>query len=144
MKKILWSIILFFAGVGVAASFSFVIPYVHAQVPVYDGALGSTTVGTGACPFTWTQNLSQGQTSLDVEHLQQLLNIDPATTIAASGAGSPGQETQYFGALTFDAVERFQEKYAQNVLFPSGLKAPTGFVGPATRGWLNALCGVNL
>lgn len=103
--------------------------------------LGSDTVGY-ECPFTLSVNLSEGMTSIDVQHLQQVLNIDPSTQVAASGSGSPGEESEYFGALTFAAVERFQEKYAQNILFPVGLKTPTGYVGLATRSWFNAICGV--
>lgn len=102
--------------------------------------IGSASVGDCSRPFIWTQNLSLGMSSLDVLHLQQILNIDPSTTIAASGPGSPGNETFYFGSLTQAAVMRFQEKYAQNILFPAGLTAPTGYVGVATRSWLIALC----
>jgi peptidoglycan hydrolase-like protein with peptidoglycan-binding domain len=93
---------------------------------------------TGPC-FVFSSSLSQGMTSPAVQQLQVRLNQDPASRIAATGAGSPGNETQYFGALTFAAVERFQEKYALDVLFPLHLYAPTGYVGPATELELNAL-----
>ena len=78
-------------------------------------------------------SLSVGVSSPDVKRLQQLLNSDPDTRIAAAGAGSPGNESNFFGSLTRQAVEKFQVKYG---LAKAG-DAGYGLVGPKTRAKLS-------
>ncbi len=84
-------------------------------------------------------NLSVGSQGVQVALLQQILNRDPDTQVANSGAGSPGMESTYFGPLTKLAVMRFQTKYANEVLAPAGLIGGTGYVGTYTRLKLNSL-----
>lgn len=79
------------------------------------------------------RNLKLGDSGSDVRELQVLLNTDPDTYIALSGPGSPGQETDYFGVRTNDAVIRFQHKYRREILDPVGLRSGTGYVGVLTR-----------
>lgn len=95
------------------------------------------------CPTSWAFNMGLGANSLDVYKLQVFLNQDPNTQLAATSTGSPGHETTYYGPLTAAAVFRFQQKWADYILFPSGLIGPTSYVGPATRKMLNAICGVS-
>ena len=77
---------------------------------------------------TFVRNLKQGDRGVDVRALQIILNSDTETRIANEGPGSPGQETEYFGTLTYQATVRLQEKYRQDILIPNGLFAGTGFV----------------
>ena len=97
---------------------------------------GQTTTTTGLC---LSSALSMGMTSAEVKNLQQGLNQDSATQVAVSGAGAPGYETSYFGALTKAAVVKFQEKYASEVLASWGLTKGSGYAGSTTRAKFNAL-----
>ncbi|MDD5289570.1 MAG: PQQ-binding-like beta-propeller repeat protein [Patescibacteria group bacterium] len=90
---------------------------------------------------TFLKDLKLGQTNFDVKRLQIFLNSDPDTQIARSGPGSPGQETFFFGSLTKLSVIKFQEKYAEDILVPLGLKQGTGFVSKNTRLKINELMG---
>ena len=87
----------------------------------------------------FNKDLKIGDNNEDVRFLQKFLNKNPATKISSSGTGSSGNETAYFGQLTKNAVIKFQEMYASDVLQPFGLKLGTGFVGAATRLKLNSL-----
>lgn len=87
---------------------------------------------------TFARTLRLGDNGPDVLLLQQKLNADIDTQVAEYGPGAPGNETERFGQLTRDAVIRFQEKHAAEILVPIGLTSGTGVVGEATRRVLNA------
>ncbi len=75
-------------------------------------------------------DLRRGITTADVKALQILLNAN-GFKIAASGVGSLGKETTYFGLATEAAVKKFQIAH--------GIKPVNGLVGPLTRAALNNL-----
>lgn len=85
---------------------------------------------------TLDRNLTVGSRGEDVRTLQRFLN-SYGVSITSDGPGSPGDETDYFGALTQTAVIRFQESHADEILYPANLSSGTGFVGPATRTLIN-------
>ena len=87
----------------------------------------------------FSRNLSYGSEGLDVLELQRILNKDPGTLVALNGPGSNGLETQYFGPATLQAVIKFQEKFAEEILAPYGLSRGTGYVGETTRAKLNSM-----
>jgi hypothetical protein len=78
----------------------------------------------------FTRDLTLGSTGSDVMELQQWLN-KAGYTVAASGAGSVGMETSYFGPATQAALARWQ---AANQVTPAA-----GYFGPITRAKIIAL-----
>lgn len=98
--------------------------------------VSSASTGVGAAKgYVFAKALKTGSNNTDVKKLQLILNSDPDTKITASGAGSPGRETNYYGSLTRKAVEKFQMKYG---IAKSGDQG-YGTVGPKTRVKLNEL-----
>src|SRR5690349_15661057 len=61
----------------------------------------------GVSGFVFTRDLTVGSTGQDVQMLQKFLN-SKGFVIATTGAGSPGQESTYFGALTKSALAAYQ------------------------------------
>ena len=102
---------------------------------------GGSAIADVPASFSFEKNLEIGDVMIDVKYLQIVLNSASDTRLAASGVGSPGSETNYFGPLTKSAVIKFQNKYADEVLASWGLTSGTGYVGSTTRDKLNELLG---
>lgn len=87
--------------------------------------------------MNFSKTLEYGDQGKVVEHLQECLaglddEIYPDKEISG-----------YFGPKTKEAVIRFQEKYADEVLSPYNLSEGTGKVGPSTRKKLNQVCVIS-
>jgi hypothetical protein len=89
--------------------------------------------------FRFTRHLRFRDKGIDVKYLQIILNADPETRLASSGVGSPGNEVETFGNITLNAVKKFQQKYASEILYPWGITAPTGIVEIQTVKKLNKI-----
>ncbi len=100
-------------------------------------SLSLTNVSLGADLIT--KNLFQGIKDSEVIILQKFLNSYPDTVVSSEGSGSLGNETDYFGIKTKEAVIKFQNKYASEVLAPAGLITGTGYVGSFTRQKINSI-----
>jgi len=98
-------------------------------------AFASVPAQTSACNYQFNTNMRLGAVSTDVQNLQKLLNMDAATRVNVSGAGSMGYETLRFGPATFAAVKKFQAA--------NGVSPVSGYAGPLTRAVLNTICTGN-
>jgi len=83
--------------------------------------------------FQFKSHLEVGSRGKEVTELQKCLAKDKEVY-------PDGRVTGYFGNLTKNAVIRFQEKYREEVLTPSGFSQGVGYVGKNTRKKLNELC----
>ena len=89
----------------------------------------STTAGSGC--YTFTRSHSLGNSGGEVMWIQKFLN-GHGFQVSATGAGSPGSETSYFGTKTRAAVSAFQAA--------NGISPTAGYWGPLTRAKANQLC----
>lgn len=78
--------------------------------------------------YIFTRDLYTGMTGEDVKELQKYLNNN-SFVLVSEGPGSPGNETEKFGALTRNALINFQ---IENSISPA-----VGYFGPITRGVIN-------
>jgi len=83
--------------------------------------------------FQFKSDLKVGSQGREVEELQKCLAKDPEVY-------PEGKITGFFGNLTKQAVIKFQEKYAKEILEPWGFKEGTGLVSKTTRAKLNEIC----
>ncbi len=83
---------------------------------------------TATSKYIFTRNLSTGTIGEDVKELQKYLN-DNGFVLANSGPGSKGNETTKFGALTREALKKFQKN---NKITPAN-----GYFGSVTKDFIN-------
>lgn len=98
------------------------IAQLQAQLGAPSGGAPSGTTMMAKCTFT--RSLTVGSRGNDVKCLQEYLN-EEGFTIAASGPGSPGNETTYFGPRTRAAVAKWQAA--------KGISPASGYFGPISR-----------
>ncbi len=96
-----------------------------------------TTTPT-SLPIIFSRTLKRGSKGNDVLALQQFLNTH-GFMLSASGAGTPGNETTFYGPATASAVTKFQNANAAAILKPNGLTSGTGIFGPATLKFVNSI-----
>ncbi len=96
-----------------------------AQIAALQGGSSSS------CAYTFTTDLTIGSNGEAVKQLQMFLN-KKGFTVAASGAGSAGMESTYFGGLTQAALAKYQASV--------GISPAAGYFGPVTRAKVNAEC----
>jgi hypothetical protein len=104
------------------------------QLLSLQGAGGSSvSSASSASRCSFTRSLSQGTNGQDVKCLQQYLN-SAGYQVSARGAGSPGNETTFFGGLTRAAVARWQAG--------NGVSPAVGYFGPISRAKYDSLIAV--
>jgi len=90
----------------------------------------STTIpATGESTFNFVRDLTLGSKGDDALALQKFLNAQ-GFTLAASGPGSPGNETDFFGSLTQSALAKYQASV--------NISPAVGYFGPITRSHINS------
>jgi peptidoglycan hydrolase-like protein with peptidoglycan-binding domain len=78
--------------------------------------------------ITSFMKLNQLNNQEQVRRLQKYLNQHEGEHLAVSGT---------FGYNTFIAIKRYQQKYAQDILYPWGMKEPSGYVYKTTLNHIN-------
>ncbi|OGZ97629.1 MAG: hypothetical protein A3J10_03095 [Candidatus Sungbacteria bacterium RIFCSPLOWO2_02_FULL_54_10] len=105
----------------------------QAQLGSLSGTPATPAAGSSASKCAFTRNLSQGVRGDDVMCLQKYLNSS-GHQVAASGAGSPGNETMSFGSLTKAAVMKWQAG--------NGVSPAAGYFGTLSRAKYDSLVAV--
>lgn len=90
----------------------------------YYGPKTRAQLGSTALAASLSRDLQEGDVGEDVRILQSILNRK-GFVVAPSGVGSPGQETNFFGSKTKDALIKYQ---IANAITPA-----IGYVGPKTK-----------
>lgn len=94
------------------------------------GTGGGGTGGGSSAKCTFTRPLTVGSTGNDVMCLQEYLN-SAGFQVSSTGAGSPGNETTYFGSRTQSAVAAWQAA--------NGVAPAVGYFGSISQAKYNML-----
>jgi len=121
------------AAAQTAAELETIIASLQSQIEALTAQFGGSNTGSGGTTFNFTRNLTLGSTGEDVRQLQQFLNNN-GFSVAASGPGSPGLESTYFGNLTKSALAAFQ--------VANGISPAVGYFGPITRSAISLMIPV--
>jgi len=105
------------------------IAQLQAQLLQLQGGAGA---GAGATACSFTRSLYLGVSGADVKCLQQYLN-GAGYTVAATGVGSAGNETMYYGGLTKAAVAKWQAA--------NGVAPAVGYFGSISQAKYSAVAG---
>jgi hypothetical protein len=81
--------------------------------------------------YFWSRTLKKGDSNTDVKALQKALKLE----------GYDQPVTGFFGDITRKNLIKFQEKYASEILEPTGLTKGTGVCATFTRMFLNKKYG---
>jgi hypothetical protein len=95
-----------------------------AQYPNLFGSSSAAPVPAGPAASSAVRDLTLGMSGEDVRSLQKLLNANGAA-LASSGVGSVGNETDFFGTLTQQALAAYQAAH--------GIDPAIGYFGVITR-----------
>jgi peptidoglycan hydrolase-like protein with peptidoglycan-binding domain len=105
---------------------------------VATAVLLTCAIGAFAADQTFTRYIQKGDKGDDVVALQEVLNSDPDTIVTTTGSGSPGNESNYFGELTKQAVIKYQKKNNLGTSY-GFFTIYSGALDDKTRASLNAL-----
>jgi peptidoglycan hydrolase-like protein with peptidoglycan-binding domain len=86
----------------------------------------------------FTKDLKLASSDPEIANLQRFLN-SKGFVIASVGAGSFGNETQFFGPATKNALTRFQNTNSTDILKTKGLYEGNGVFDQATRIYINSI-----
>ncbi len=103
------------------------------RVPTDPNSIPEPKVLNITTSYIFTKDLKAGDTGKDVTELQKVLNQCPATQVAKTGSGSPGKEGTLYGPTTTQAVTKFQELFADELLKPRYLTKGNGQFDEITR-----------
>ncbi|MFA6459400.1 MAG: peptidoglycan-binding domain-containing protein [Candidatus Paceibacterota bacterium] len=95
-------------------------PYYGSDTSVTQPNISNNYIGSATVGGKIRRNIKVGDMGGDVYLLQVTLN-KLGYTITTEGAGSPGNETAYFGTLTGIALNKYQEDRSETGVIPSGI-----------------------